>query len=241
MGVAPFALVNSHSALIHCPCAGTHRQPVPFLSGSRATCLVAHRKPEGETGPGFRHIASEVLRLLRQVGTTEHRSRGAAETATRNLLQKGCPVIQRGILVFTLTSIRRKQCAVKYLYYLIYYYKKQKYIFVDMLRKTCNSPLPGSLLVRLAVRIPDGEKWAGQYWHLPSRAFFALSGDICRVDDRSRKSSSHFPRCVDRTACSSRDIGDHSFSGAGSIALPSHEQNAFPVGQRVSAPDFEWS
>ena len=132
-----------------------------------------------------------VLLLLRQVGTTEHRSRGAAETATRNLLQKGCPVIQRGILVFTLTSIRRKELVVKYLYYLIYYYTKQKYIFCRYVAQDLQFPSPRKS-AQAAQR--DDFAWETVFMRFPKRACCKPGFVTCSFPLQVARQVSHRPK-----------------------------------------------
>ena len=62
--------------------------------------------------------------------------RGAAEPATRDPLQQDRPYVTTRSSCISQQSIRRIQCSVKYLYYLINYLYETKYIFQSGMRFT---------------------------------------------------------------------------------------------------------
>src|SRR5258708_11752013 len=85
-------------------------------TGNWATWWGVHRKPDGEPSPGFMHNASEVSLLVRQVGTTEHTNEVRLQLLQATLYKKTAHVFQRGLLDFTVQSIRHIRCFDKYLY-----------------------------------------------------------------------------------------------------------------------------
>ena len=119
--------------------------------------LVTHQKQDDETSTGFRHTSKEVSLLLRPVGTTEHTSELALKLPKTPPWKNTACLLQLGLFVLTVQSIRCSCCFVKYLYYLIYsLYEKRIFSREKILARISSIP---SQEVSFSFLSASGHSW----------------------------------------------------------------------------------